>query len=1156
MALPKLLRTRRFLPLFITQFLGAFNDNLFKNALVALVTYRLVSEAGEAGQVHVILAGAFFILPFFLFSATAGQLADKYDKAMLAQYTKLGEIFIMLVASAAFLLSNIWFLQFVLFCLGVQAAFFGPIKYALLPQHLREEELISGNAYIEAGTFLAILLGTIVGNLLGATASMDMLLCALMMACAFAGYVSSLRIPAAAAPVPELEVGWNLWRETWRIVGMSRRRRDVFLSILGNSWFWFVGATFLSQLPTYTKDMIHGDETVFALLLTMFSVGIAVGSFLCNKLLRGQIQATYVPPAALALSVFALDLYFASSHTPQAAGLALFTASQFLQHVASWRILFDLFMIAVSAGVFIVPLYAIMQEMSPPEERARIIAANNIINALFMVGSAIATLVMVKFQFTIPQIFLTVSILNAFVAIYICKLLPDALIRSIARFVLGVLYRVDVKGLEHYEAAGDRVLLVANHTSFLDAALIAAYLPEKITFAVNTHIARQWWIKPFLSLVDAYPLDPTNPLATKSLIEAIRSNRKCMIFPEGRITITGSLMKIYEGPAMIADKSRAMVLPIRIDGAQYTPFSRLRGKVRMRWFPRITLTVLPPRQFHVDDEIKGRRRRQVAGAQLYDLMSQMMFDSSEKKVTLFDTLLTAKDIHGSKHLIVEDIERKPLSYGKFIQASFVLGRAIGRVCGEQRAVALLLPSASSTAITFFALHAYGRTPAMLNFTAGGAQIVIACKTALITTVITSRRFVEMGKLEKVINELRHAHIEVAYLEDIRKDLRTSDKLVGTLCAKFPRTAYKFTSEADAEDPAVIIFTSGSEGTAKGVVLSHTNLQSNRQQLSARVDFGPHDLVFNCLPMFHSFGLTAGTLLPLLSGIRAFYYPSPLHYRIVPELVYDTNATIMFGTDTFLSGYARMANPYDFHTVRYIFAGAEKLKEETRRVFAEKFGVRIFEGYGATETSPVLSTNTPMHNRVGTVGRFMPGMEYVLERIPGIDEGGKLWVRGPNIMMGYLKADEPGILQPPKDDWYDTGDIVTVDADGYIAIKGRTKRFAKIAGEMVSLTAVETAISALWPQALHAVVTVPDAKKGEQIVLLTNQPMAARDVIAEYYRTIQMTELALPRRVLVLGTMPILGTGKMDYQKAKAIALEDAADQKSLFKEAAQPVLAN
>lgn len=1141
-----LLRSKRFLPLFITQFLGAFNDNFFKNAFLAYITFRVAGNAGAKDQLHIVLSGALFILPFFLFSATAGQLADKYNKATLARLTKLGEIIIMLIASAAFLSGNAWSMQAVLFCLGVQAAFFGPIKYALLPQHLHEDELILGNAYIEGGTFLAILLGTISGELLGAKPGYDLIVCSILFACAIIGYVSSLRIPSAPAPVPGLKVGFNIWRETWRIVGMSRKRRDVFLSILGNSWFWFVGATFLAQIPLYTKTIIHGDETVIAMLLTMFSLGIGAGSYLCNRLLKGKIEATYVPIAAIGMSVFGIDLYFASSHTPHPGEGVIWGVQQFIAHGASWRVLIDLMLLAVCSGLYIVPLYAIMQEFSPKEERARVIAANNIINALFMVGSALVTMLLVSLQYTIPQIFLTVSLLNLAVAVYICQLLPDAFLRSVARFILRRLYHVEVKGLENFNAAGDKVLLVANHTSFLDAALIAAFLPEKISFAVNTYIARQWWMKPFLALVDAYPLDPTNPLATKSLIEKLRGGSKCMIFPEGRITVTGSLMKIYEGPGMIADKAGAQLLPIRIDGAQYTPFSRLRGKVRLRWFPRITITLLPPRKFYVDESIKGRNRRQLAGAQLYDIMARMMFDSSQWREPLFTSLLSAAQIHGKKHEIVEDIERKPTNYGRFIKASFGLGSALHRICENQRHIGMLLPTATSSSITFFALQAYGYTPAMLNFTSGGAQLLLACKAAQVETVITSQRFVEVAKLEHVIRDLTQSAIEVVYLEDVRRQMRLKDKLTAMIGSWFPTMLHNYTSDVEAEDAAVVLFTSGSEGTPKGVVLSHANLQANRYQLASRVDFGPQDVVFNCLPVFHAFGLTAGTLLPVLSGIKTFFYPSPLHYRIVPELIYDTNSTILFGTDTFLSGYAKLAHPYDLHSVRYVFSGAEKLKEATRQAYAEKFGVRIFEGYGATETAPVLSTNTPMQNRAGTVGRMMPGIEFELEKVPGIEEGGKLWVRGPNVMMGYLRAEHPGMLQPLEEGWYDTGDIVTVDPEGFITIKGRTKRFAKIGGEMVSLTAVETAVSNLWPQHLHAVVTVPDAKKGEQIVLLTNNATAERDALVTHFRDSQMTELSLPRKVVILRNMPLLGTGKLDYQTAKTIALEETNEQRKLL----------
>jgi acyl-[acyl-carrier-protein]-phospholipid O-acyltransferase/long-chain-fatty-acid--[acyl-carrier-protein] ligase len=336
---------------------------------------------------------------------------------------------------------------------------------------------------------------------------------------------------------------------------------------------------------------------------------------------------------------------------------------------------------------------------------------------------------------------------------------------------------------------------------------------------------------------------------------------------------------------------------------------------------------------------------------------------------------------------------------------------------------------------------------------------------------------------------------------------------------------------------VVLFTSGSEGQPKGVVLSHENLEANRHQLSARIDFNPTDTVFNALPVFHSFGLTGGLLLPLLSGVRVFLYPNPLHYRVVPELVYDRNATILFGTDTFLAGYAKAAHPYDFYSVRYVFAGAERVRHETRRTWQNRFGLRIFEGYGATETSPVISTNTPMHYRAGTVGRLLPGIRHRLVPIAGITKGARLEVSGPNVMLGYLKPENPGVLEPPPDGWYDTGDIVDIDADGYLTIVGRAKRFAKIAGEMVSLAAVEAQATALWPDNRHAAVALPDARKGEQIILVTDSPRARRDVILAHVQVNGGTELAVPRTVMTVDAVPVLGSGKTDYPAVARLAGE-------------------
>jgi len=318
------------------------------------------------------------------------------------------------------------------------------------------------------------------------------------------------------------------------------------------------------------------------------------------------------------------------------------------------------------------------------------------------------------------------------------------------------------------------------------------------------------------------------------------------------------------------------------------------------------------------------------------------------------------------------------------------------------------------------------------------------------------------------------------------------------------------------------------------VLSHVNLQANRCQVGARIDFGPTDIVFNALPMFHSFGLTCGTILPLLSGLKIFLYPSPLHYRIVPTLVYDTNATMLFGTDTFLAGYARFAHPYDFYSVRYAFAGAEKVKDETRRLYSERFGVRIFEGYGATETAPIISMNSPMQNRAGTVGCLMPGIEHRLDPVPGVEGGGRLVVHGPNVMKGYLKIDAPGVLQPPEDGWYDTGDIVDIDSEGFVHIKGRAKRFAKIGGEMVSLPAVEEMADRLWPGQGHAAVTIPDARKGEQVVLLSDHDGASAKAFAEYCRGEGISEIGIPKQLLVVDRIPLLGTGKTDYRGCQSL----------------------
>jgi acyl-[acyl-carrier-protein]-phospholipid O-acyltransferase/long-chain-fatty-acid--[acyl-carrier-protein] ligase len=576
------------------------------------------------------------------------------------------------------------------------------------------------------------------------------------------------------------------------------------------------------------------------------------------------------------------------------------------------------------------------------------------------------------------------------------------------------------------------------------------------------------------------------------------------------------------------------VVPVRIEGLEQTPFSRLsKGQVRRKWFPKVKVTVLEPVRLTVDPALKGKYRRQAAGAALYGIMSDLVFRTTSTDRTLIDAILQAAYLHGPGRIAIEDPVAGAMSYRRLLQATSILGRKLMPLAGEGRPLGVMLPNSNGAVVTLLALLTAGRVPAMINFSAGAANVLAACKAADIRTIITSRTFIEKGRLDKLIDAIT-GKVTIIYLEDVRAMVSKTDKLRALFDWSKPLVARK------PDDWAAILFTSGSEGVPKGVVLSHRNILANAAQAAARIDFGRQDKVFNVLPVFHSFGLTVGVMLPLVSGVPIFLYPSPLHYRTVCEMVYGVNATIMFGTETFLAGYARVGHPYDFRSLRYILAGAEPIKESTRRTYLEKFGLRILEGYGATETAPVLAINTPMFNRFGTVGRFLPGIEARLEKVEGVEEGGRLFVRGPNVMLGYLRVERPGVIESPPEGWHDTGDIVTIDAEGFVTINGRAKRFAKVGGEMISLAAVETIASELWPNAVAAVVAVHDARKGERLILVTQQKDAARSQFIAFARQHGASDLMIPSEIMILDKMPLLGSGKVDLVSLNKLVQEAVA----------------
>ncbi|MDX2277137.1 MAG: AMP-binding protein [Hyphomonadaceae bacterium] len=514
-------------------------------------------------------------------------------------------------------------------------------------------------------------------------------------------------------------------------------------------------------------------------------------------------------------------------------------------------------------------------------------------------------------------------------------------------------------------------------------------------------------------------------------------------------------------------------------------------------------------------------------------MAQKTFELARTRVTLFEALLRARDLRGGKFPILEDHERKVLSYDDILRAAFALGGKLDSLIRRSETVGVMLPTGAGAAVTFFALQAFGRTPAMLNFTAGVMNIRAAIDQANVRKILTARKFVEVAKLEPLINELSR-HCRIIYLEDVRASIGLGDKLAAVAKASAPRL---FAAKADPDDTAVILFTSGSYGVPRGAVLSHANLVANVEQAYAHVPFDPEWRFFSPLPIFHCFGLLAGVLLPLFTGHKTFLFPSPLAVKEIPKLIHDTGANVFFATDTFAQQYARNAADGDMSCIQLMVLGAERVKPETREIYKERFGVELLEGYGATEASPLISVNIPGRNHHGTVGQFVPDLEWRLEPVPGIEGGKKLFVRGPNVMRGYLDPTKPSGIDLLPDGWHDTGDVVDVDADGYIRILGRVKRFAKVGGEMVSLNAVEGYAQTVWPHDTFAAVALPDSRKGERIILFTDNQHAKAEDLATWARANGAPEIAVPKKLVNIDAIPVLGSGKTDYVALQKLAAE-------------------
>ena len=848
----ELLISKRFFPFFLCGLLGIFIDNLIKTAFITVITYKLIGLSDTTRAVIINLSMIMLMIPLVLLSPIGGTISDKYNKSQLIKYIRLLSILYVLLAVLGFYYNNFMLILLAIFLGGCEIALFNPVKYAILPELLKKDNLIAGNSVVSAGVCIGILSGIILGGAVISDLSDLTVFAAICLSFAGIAFISSLFIPDTKPANPDLKLNFNLFSDIHNTIKYAKKDNSVFLAILGISWFWVVFAIMVSQLPILVKDVMYSNQSVLVMIYTVFSVSMCMGALFCNKLLSSEISTRYVATTSLLTALSLLLLWYTSTifiPRPSLTGI-----HHLLSSLRGISITVNVFLIGFLGGIYVVPLYALMQSNSKKAYRSRVIAANSIVNAFFVCCATTTVILLFLIGVHVTNIILILAISNIFTAAYTCKMLPDTVIKNMMRFFLRLIYRVEVVGMENYHKAGDKVLIVSNHTSFLDPILLGAIIPKRLVFSIDPYIAQSWWIKPFLLILRASYVDMEDEMTAKKLISRLKEEKNIVMFPEGRITRTGSLMKIYEAPGMIADKAGAKLLPIRIEGFEHSLFSRIDGKTEFRLFPKIKVTILEPQEFTVPANVLGRERRKVIGNKLYDIMSNMMFKGDENPNTIFESLIASKEQFGSKKVIIEDADRNRLTYSKLIMASFAFGKKIHKQTKKKEYIGIMLPNTAATVITFMGCQLYGRVPSMINFSTGVKNILSCCKTAKTSKIYTSRRFVEKGDLHDVIVALEKEGIKIIYLEDVRRSISPFDKLKAIWLSFFPRRSYRRIHKyllkqkiPGANDPAAVLFTSGSEGKPKGVVLSHANMHSNLKQLTSRLDINSSDVAFNALP---------------------------------------------------------------------------------------------------------------------------------------------------------------------------------------------------------------------------------------------------------------------------------------------------------------------
>jgi len=1110
-----------------TQFLGAFNDNVYK-ILVSMRAVHVAANSGQPSSMYLSLAGVVFVIPFLLFSGYSGHLADVVSKRKVLISVKVFEIFVMTLGLAAFFSTRIELMLVVLFLMALHSTIFSPAKYGIVPEMLPDKDLSRANGLLEMSTFVAIVLGTSIGSFLfAAWKNQPWKMGVVTLVVAVAGFLTSLkitRVPPSGSPAPFQK---NPFGEVWIGTKHLLKERPLTLTVLGISYFWFLGALFQMDLFLFGSDVLKETDLKVGLLVTALAIGIGVGSMLAGRLSGNKVELGLVPLGAVFMGIFCIVLYASrGSYTLSVISLSL---------------------LGVASGLFIVPLNAYLQQRSESHEKGRIIATNNFYNTVgLLLASGALTGLHDKLHFSPDKLMLIFGIVTLVSSVYIVSVVPEFLVRFVLWMTTHSLFKIRIVGQENVPFRGP-ALLVANHMSHIDGFLINACIQRFIRFMVWKPYYELKILNWFFKLAKAIPVGTNGP---RDVVASIRAARKELeaghmvcIFAEGAISRTGNLLPFRRGLEKIMDGIDVPVIPVHLDRLWGSIFSFERGRFLWKWPKRIPYPVTVSFGTPMPASSSAHAVRQAIQELASDAAA---FSRGQGDLLDLRFIRTAKK--NWRKFAMADSSGRELTYGRALTGSLLVAGWIRKNRESEKMIGLLLPSSVGGALANAGTMISGKVPVNLNFTAGRESMASAVEQCGIRTILTSKVFLAKAKLETMDG--------MVYLEDLMGQTSGFDKLRALLAARLLPARWLAPKEKRNSDSlATVIFSSGSSGVPKGVMLSHHNILSNIQAMAQVFWINDSDVIVGVLPFFHSFGFTVTIWLPLVSGCGAAYHTNPTEAAKIGEIVAKHRGTLLVSTPTFYSSYTRKCTAEQFSSLRFVLVGAEKLRESIASAFHEKFGLELLEGYGCTEMSPVVAVNGPnfeagrdsqLGNNPGTVGQPLPGIAVkivnpsTMETVPQESEGLVL-VKGPNRMLGYLNQAER-TADALHDGWYVTGDIGALDDEGFLRITDRLARFSKIAGEMVPHLKVEESIYGIIGEFGCAVTGIPDDQRGERLVALyTRLDMTPLDLWQRLSET-SLPKLWLPKRenVYQVEALPTLGTGKLDLVGVKARAQQLAA----------------